>query len=180
MRLVVIYGPPGSGKLTVAQKLAELTGYKVFHNHLTVNAVRALFEFGTPDFSRVLWQVRSGLIAEAARLDVNTILTLSPARGPEFTFPERLKQIEGVVGEHGGEVIYVHLEPSPEILTERVIDPSREAYDKLMDPERLKQILEEWGSQPLHESHLSIDNSFLPPTDVAKSIAGHYRLPLAE
>ncbi len=43
MRLVFIYGPPGVGKLTVATALATLTGYRLCHNHLTVNLVTALF-----------------------------------------------------------------------------------------------------------------------------------------
>ena len=39
MTLVFIYGPPGVGKLTTARALAELTGFRVFHDHLTVNLV---------------------------------------------------------------------------------------------------------------------------------------------
>lgn len=61
MNLVVIYGPPASGKLTVAQELSAITGYKLFHNHLTVNAVAALFEFGTPEFTRLTQPMRSSL-----------------------------------------------------------------------------------------------------------------------
>ncbi len=35
MQLVFLYGPPGVGKLTVGNALSALTGYKLFHNHLT-------------------------------------------------------------------------------------------------------------------------------------------------
>jgi len=42
MKLVFIYGPPASGKLTVARELATLTGYRLFHNHLIVDAVAAV------------------------------------------------------------------------------------------------------------------------------------------
>ncbi|HEY5442147.1 MAG TPA: hypothetical protein VIJ68_01265 [Candidatus Saccharimonadales bacterium] len=44
MKLIIIYGPPAAGKHTVGQKLSELTGYKFFYNHLTVDVVRALFD----------------------------------------------------------------------------------------------------------------------------------------
>ncbi len=54
MRLVFIYGPPGVGKLTVARELAALTGFKLFHNHLTVvcTAVAFLLFFSLPDVVR--------------------------------------------------------------------------------------------------------------------------------
>lgn len=46
--LVYLYGPPASGKLTIAGPLSELTGMPLFHNHLTVNALRPVFAFGSP------------------------------------------------------------------------------------------------------------------------------------
>jgi tRNA uridine 5-carbamoylmethylation protein Kti12 len=36
VKLIFISGMPAVGKLTVAQELAKLTGYRPFHNHLTV------------------------------------------------------------------------------------------------------------------------------------------------
>jgi len=42
MELLFIYGPAAVGKLTVARELAKLTGFRLFHNHLTVDAVMAL------------------------------------------------------------------------------------------------------------------------------------------
>ena len=50
MKLIFIYGSPAVGKLTVAQEIAEQTDFKVFHNHLTIDAVTPVFEFGTVPF----------------------------------------------------------------------------------------------------------------------------------
>ena len=50
MRLVFLYGPPAVGKLTVAKALARLTGYKVFHNHLTIDLVASILDWGTGPF----------------------------------------------------------------------------------------------------------------------------------
>ena len=36
-RVVWIYGPPASGKLTIARELSTLTQLPVFHNHLAVD-----------------------------------------------------------------------------------------------------------------------------------------------
>ena len=44
MRVVVLSGLPGVGKLTVAKEMARLWGYRVFHNHLVFDAVEALEE----------------------------------------------------------------------------------------------------------------------------------------
>ena len=46
MKLVFLYGPPAVGKFTVAKELAALTGFKLFHNHLTVDVATSIFEHG--------------------------------------------------------------------------------------------------------------------------------------
>lgn len=50
MRLLFLYGPPAAGKLTIARELAAATGFRVFHNHVTVDALLSVFEFGSPPF----------------------------------------------------------------------------------------------------------------------------------
>src|SRR3546814_12818834 len=50
VRLVFIHGAAASGKLTVARELAALTGLPLFHNHLVVDALLAVFPFGSPGF----------------------------------------------------------------------------------------------------------------------------------
>jgi len=35
--LLVLYGPAASGKYTIAKELAAITGWSLFHNHLTVD-----------------------------------------------------------------------------------------------------------------------------------------------
>ena len=50
MRFVVLHGRPAVGKLTVARELAQLSGWRLFHNHLVVDALLAVFDFGTPPF----------------------------------------------------------------------------------------------------------------------------------
>ncbi|MDV3459172.1 hypothetical protein RZN05_19400 [Sphingomonas sp. HF-S4] len=46
----VLYGPPAAGKRTIARVIAELP---LFHNHLVVDAVAAIFPFGAPEFVRL-------------------------------------------------------------------------------------------------------------------------------
>jgi len=35
MELVVVFGPPAVGKMTVGREICLLTGFKFFHNHTT-------------------------------------------------------------------------------------------------------------------------------------------------
>jgi predicted kinase len=44
-KLLLLYGRPAVGKLTVAREVAALTGGRLFHNHLTVNLALSVFEF---------------------------------------------------------------------------------------------------------------------------------------
>lgn len=45
MKLIYIYGPPASGKLTVAKELEKLTKYKLFHNHLINDVISEIMDF---------------------------------------------------------------------------------------------------------------------------------------
>jgi hypothetical protein len=75
MRVVYLYGPPGVGKLTVGTELAALTGFRLFHNHLTVNLATAVFPRESPAWVRMIRHVRRHVFAEATREGVNLIYT---------------------------------------------------------------------------------------------------------
>lgn len=75
MRLVFIYGPPASGKLTVAKRLSKLTGFRLFHNHVSIQFVQSLFEFGTEPFWQLTDKYRLEMLEEAARHGIDTIFT---------------------------------------------------------------------------------------------------------
>lgn len=53
VELVFLHGPAASGKLTIARELSALTGLPVFHNHLVVDVLLEVFEFGGPEFVRL-------------------------------------------------------------------------------------------------------------------------------
>jgi hypothetical protein len=68
--LLVITGPPAVGKMTVGLEVAKLTGFRVFHNHLTIDPVLRFFAFGTPPFDRLVGAWRQQLLAEVAASDL--------------------------------------------------------------------------------------------------------------
>jgi hypothetical protein len=66
MQFVVIFGPPAVGKMTVGYALAELTGLKLFHNHMTIELVLNFFPFGHPQFSHLVGEFRRRIFEEVA------------------------------------------------------------------------------------------------------------------
>ena len=75
MKLIYIYGPPGVGKLTVATEVARRTGYKLFHNHLSIAVIEPVFEFGTETFWRLVHRIREDVIESAAQDGVDIVYT---------------------------------------------------------------------------------------------------------
>lgn len=63
--LVVIIGPPASGKAAIGLALSELTGFRFFHNHMTAEPVAALFGWGTPAYAEALTELRLSLLTRA-------------------------------------------------------------------------------------------------------------------
>jgi len=77
MKLVFIYGPPAVGKLTVATELAKQTGFKLFDNHVSIDFVKAVFEFGIERYWKLTERFRLLMFEEAAKHGINTIFTFA-------------------------------------------------------------------------------------------------------
>lgn len=67
MKLIVIFGPPAVGKMTVGFELARLTGLKLFHNHMTIDLVTNFFPHSTPQFDRLVTEFRRRIFEEVAK-----------------------------------------------------------------------------------------------------------------
>jgi hypothetical protein len=65
MHFVMLFGPPAVGKMTVGRELSRLTGYRLLHNHMTVEPVLDIFPFGSPPFSRLVSEFRRRILEEA-------------------------------------------------------------------------------------------------------------------
>jgi hypothetical protein len=70
MELVIIFGPPAVGKMTVGHELCKLASFKLFHNHALIEPVLDIFPFGSPPFGRVVGEFRRRIIEEAADADI--------------------------------------------------------------------------------------------------------------
>ncbi|MGB9242841.1 MAG: hypothetical protein WCC03_05765 [Candidatus Acidiferrales bacterium] len=106
MRIIFIYGQPASGKLTIARELADRTGIALFHNHLVVDALEAVFPFGSEAFVRLREQFWLAVFADAAQADRSLIFTFAPEPTVARDFAERVRTL---VQSAGGEVMFVAL-----------------------------------------------------------------------
>ncbi len=172
--LVYLYGPPAVGKLTVATELERRTTFRLFHNHLTVNAIRPVFDFGTAPFTEVLHRIRLDVFETATRNRIDVIFTNNSiwsvpdgrARFAAFAAEVRQRVVSG-----GGRVIFVQLDAPPDVLAARVDAASRKEHRKLLDRGRLREMLLLHDPSPLHADDIVIDTSIASPTEAAKTIA---------
>lgn len=169
MILVFIHGAPAVGKLTVARELAGLTGFPLFHNHLTVDLVSSLFAFGTPPFVRLREQIWLAAFAEAARNELSLIFTFNPERTVNEDFIQ--KTIE-VIEAAGGQVVFVELACSDEELERRIEEPSRKEFGKLASLAQYRKLKSEGAFDfPKLPSEISIDTTKQSPAATAKIIS---------
>ena len=176
MKVIFIYGPPAVGKLTVARALADLTGFKLLHNHLTVDVVTAIFEHGTEPYYRLVRKMRSMMIEEAAQANISGIIMTfvhSPSRQEAAQY--YLDRVEN----SGSEMCLVRLYCDEATLLERVANEDRSQYGKISNVEKLTQKLGELGN-PFAEidgkPSLSINVEQCSAVEAAESIQRHYRL----
>jgi hypothetical protein len=172
--------------MTVGYELAKLTGLKLFHNHMTIDLVLNFFDFGQPQFHRLVSEFRKRIFEEVAASDLP---------GMVFTFVwaldldserEYIERSCNIFRERGADVYFVELEASlPERLKrnesefrlsqkppKRDVEKSRE---RLLDDDR-KYKLNSDGDFFYKENYLKIDNTDLPADEVARMILDEFGL----
>ena len=176
MKLIVIYGAPGVGKLTTAKALAELTGFRLFHNHLSFDLVKTVFDFPSRPFTRLSETIRLATFEAAAREKVNGLLFTFAYAAPQDD--EFLRQVVQAVEPHGGQVAFVRLFCDQATHEQRVLGEERRCFGKIADAQTLRGAQKRWNldaTVPFGEN-LTIDNSSLEASEVARQIAQHFVL----
>ena len=186
MRLIVIFGPPAVGKMTVGRAVAERTGLRLFHNHMTIEPVLSIFAFDSAPFARLVRSFRDQIVREVADSDLpglvfTCVWSLDDDRDKRF--------VDGVAARfraRGAPVHFVELyAPLEERLRrnrteERLLaKPSKRDVEaserRLRDNERLR--LNTNGDFFYPDEHLRIDNTELEPGEAAGEIIRHFGIP---
>lgn len=172
MRLLFIYGPPAAGKLTVARIVAERTGLPLFHNHLVVDAVGAVFPFGSPDFVRLREQFWMDVFTAAATTGRSIIFTFAPEASVASDFALR---VSDEITRIGGEVVFVALSVDDDEQERRIDSDSRAEFGKLRSLELLRELRPSMrrSDAMMPAASLTIDTVCTAPSDAADRIVRH-------
>jgi len=178
MELIFIHGPPASGKLTVARELARRTGYRLFHNHLTVDLLLAVFDFGSDPFVRLRERIWTDVFREAALSRRSLIFTFNP----EATVRGDLVNVTlHAVGSAGGRVRFVELVCPEEEIEQRLELASRASMTKLRSREEYRRLRAAgaFAYPELPAAELCIDTSEIEAAEAAELIQDRLGLPQA-
>jgi hypothetical protein len=175
MKLVFLYGPAASGKLTIARELAKLTGFALFHNHLVIDAVEAVFPFGSERFVKLREQFWLAMFHEVAEAGRSLIFTFTPEASVAPGFPDRARQ---VVETGGGEIIFVRLTVSPDEQERRLGNPDRAAFGKLRSLDILRELRDQFAASEaaMPAGALTIHTGATKPTAASRLIADRFNL----
>jgi hypothetical protein len=171
MKLLLIYGRPAVGKLTVAREVAALTGGRLFHNHLAVNLALSVYDFGTPGFIALREQVWNDVFR---RVLSDRLPLLIFTFNPENTVSQ--KYIDGLFAEvaaAGGEVIPVELFASESKIEERLGSESRRRDGKMLDVSMYRNLRAKgaFDGPVIPAPKLRIDTGEIAPAEAAMRIA---------
>jgi hypothetical protein len=170
MKLVFIYGLPATGKLTVARELAAMTGYKLFHNHLVVDLLLPVFDFGCTPFVELREQIWLSVFEQACS---NQIAGLIFTFAPEATVrPGFIQRTLRAIADGNGEVDFVELVCPLAELKRRLHSPSRLPYEKLTSVSLFEQLQAAGSFDASHmpKPRVSIDTSVFSPAEAATQI----------
>lgn len=176
MKLIFLHGLPGVGKLTVAHELAKLTGFGIFHNHLAVDLVASVFDFGSPPFVELREKIWLDVFSQAAGAELDgLIFTFAYDRTVRRDF---IGNARAVVESAGGEVLFVGLRCSAAELERRVETPSRQRFGKISSVDQFRE-LQEGGAfvdPGIPAGRLVVDTTSLSAPDAARLVVSELGL----
>jgi hypothetical protein len=188
MKLVILFGPPAVGKMTVGLELERLTGLRLFHNHMTIELVLRFFPHGTPPFARLVSEFRRRIFEEVAASDLPGLV---------FTYvwalddPRDKAAVDAFIEPfraRGADICYAELEATQEERMRRnktdlrlANKPSKRdlaaSEERLLADDRSYR-LNSNGDFFHPERHVKIENTALGPEAVARRIALVFGIPL--
>src|SRR5690349_18304906 len=74
MKLVILYGPPAAGKLTIAKELAAIADIKIFDNHRVIDMFSSLVSRAYTDFAPTVYELIRVSLEAAVKADQSDVV----------------------------------------------------------------------------------------------------------
>lgn len=181
MKLVMIFGDQAVGKMTVGQKLANITNLKLFHGHVVIEPIFELFgEFK----GQLIKDVRELIFKEFAKSNnYGMIFTYTWAFDQQSDW-DYVKSIQKIFKD--AEIYYIELVASQEVRLKRNTTPNRlKNKQSKRDLQLSNNLIYEFNSKYRMQSlegeikfknYIKIDNTNLSAQKVAKIIKDKFNL----
>jgi hypothetical protein len=177
LKLIFIYGLPATGKYTVAKELAAITGYKLFHNHLVVDMLLSVFDFGSEPFVALREDIWISVFEEASAAQLpGLIFTFNPE---STVSPGFIPNVLDTLQQSGSEVNFVELQCPLAELKSRMDSPSRQQHRKLTSVPLFEQLYVDGVFDAAHmpKPRIAVDTSTCTPAEAAMQIEKALQLP---
>lgn len=140
--VVHIGGWPGVGKMTIGRIVAESLGGRLIHNHLMLDAARAIYARNTPEFVQMREEVRNLVLSHARQLPKEIPIVFTDALAEEPASVPLFQPTLDFAKERDANLHLFVLEVSVRENQRRLKDPARLAGTKLTDIDVLTNLRE--------------------------------------
>lgn len=182
MDIIVIIGDSAVGKMTVGEELSKITGYRLMHNHLTIEPVIEMFGYYKFD---VVTKIRKVMLEEFSKLPFDGLIMTMMIN---FDIDGEVKYIEELLDtiKCNKEVYYVELTASLETRLERnrtthrlERKPSKrdveESEYRILTESKMGRY-ESYEGELKFENYIKINTESKTAEEVAKEIVGYFEL----
>ena len=167
MNLIVLYGPPGSGKFTLAKKLSKYYSYTLLHNHAIFELINSALNKQTDSYWDFCWKIREDIVVEGLKENLSGMVMTRAGTGRENE-QRFFSKMKTLMETSGGSIVIVKLSCSMKTLNCRVKEESRKQFTKVQTEESLDNWFRRYQDKTIMNDELIIDNN---TNDIEKTIS---------
>lgn len=170
--------------MTVGHELSKITGFRLFHNHMTIELVLNFFNFGEPQFEALVSEFRQRVFEEVATSDLPGLIFTFVWAVEHEAEREYVERSCDIFRDKGAGVYFVELQADLEErlrrnetefrlshkASKRDIESSRKRL--LDDDEKYKMNSD--GDSFIKDNYLKIDNTKLSAAETARIISDEF------
>jgi hypothetical protein len=184
--LLFVIGPPAVGKMSVGAAVAGRTGFKLLHNHMTIEPLLRIFPYDSPHFARLNDEFRTRILQEAAASDLPGLVFSVVWDFDDPRDAEIVDRYAAPFKERDSRILFLELTAPLETRLERNAGATRLAEKPSkqdLDWSR-RHVIELDGKHRMNshgwfdgrDDHLLVDNTHLSPDEVARQAVEFFRL----